>query len=269
MGLAYVPPFHGQLTSGDPLGPESCVAYSFAYAIAAATNGAKNPTGQQVRAATGDATGGLELSQCAQVAKVVYSLLPSTGVFTRSVYEQRMATGGWAAVLLGGYTPIGASPYSGDPSFTGNHAVFELPGLVVMDPLADGRRPGIYKFVGAAYPLELVRQFASNLRTGNGSLAGDNHYEATFFRLPVAHAPAPKVRVVNGSFRTYTVHNTGKLHMVGTSIRDAPRNTTYACSLNEWPIQVASSNPIMMRQLTSGPYSGLWAIGHGALAYSQ
>ena len=264
---AYVPPFHGQLTSNDALGYESCVAYSFSYAIAAATNGAKTPTGAQVRTATGDVKGGLELQQCADVAKRKYGLLPSTGVFTRAVYEQRMATGQWCAVLLGGYRPIGASPYSGQPGGVFNHGVCDLPVTTVMDPLADGRH-GVYKFADKPYPQELVRQFASNLELSNHKLAGDNHFECTFFRLPTTTAN-PKVRVVTGTFRTYTVRNTGKLHSVGTSIRTAPKNTVYTCSPVEWPVQVGTANPIMMRQLTSGPFAGLWVISHGALRYSQ
>lgn len=266
--MNYVPPFQGQLSSGDPNGSKSCVAYSFAMAINAATAGAKHPTGAAVRAGTGDENGGLELSQCVSVAQRGYGLLPTTGVFTRAVYEQRMATGTWAAVLIGGYRPIGASPYSGEPGGTFNHAVFELPGLVVMDPLADGRRAGIYRFHGEAYPLELVRQFAANLRLSSGGLAGDNHFECTFFRLPVGNQPNPKLRAIVPQVRTYTVHDTGKLRVVGTSLHSVKPNETWSCSLVEWPVLNAGVT-LLLRQLTSGPFAGLWAIGHGALRYSQ
>lgn len=267
--MTYVPPFHGQLTSADPLGPDSCVAYSGSYAIAAATLGAKTPTGRAVRDATGDTSGGLELGQVAAVIKgPAFGILATIGTFSQAVFESRIASGLWGAVLIGGYAPVERSAVSGCPGFTGNHAIW-CEAAFDEDPLADGRRAGIYQFAGKPWPAGLRRAFAGALRLSNGKVAGPDHFEAILVPLPAASKPKPKVRVVTGFFRTYTVHNTGKLHAVGTSPRTAPKNTTYTCSPAEWPIQVASSNPIMMRQLTSGPFAGLWAIGHGQLAYSQ
>lgn len=269
MTISAPPPFQRQLNPDDPLGSESCVAYAFAMAIAAATGGAKHPTGEQVRDLTGDMNGGLELAQCAVVAQRDYGLPVSTGVFSREVYEARMATGRFVSVLIGGYRPIGATRFSGQPGGVFNHAVTELPRLVVMDPLADGRRPGVYKFHGEAYPQELVRQFAANLRLSDGSVAGDNHFEASLFALPLPVPIHPHVRLVTGAFRTYTVHTNGGLHAVGSSVFHGPPNSTIPCSEREYPVRVASSVPIPMRQLGDGQHKGLWVIAHGALAFSN
>lgn len=244
------------------------MAYSFAYLVDAATHGAKRPTGEQIRNATGDTNGGLELSQCALVVRRDFGLRVSTGVFTRAVFEQRMASGIWGAVLIGGYQPIGASPYTGQPGGMFNHAIGVLPVTEVIDPLADGRRPGVYKFHGEQYPQELVRQFASNLRLSDGSLARENHFEATFFPLPRAVPIRPHVRLVTGTFRTYTVHTNGGLHAIGSSTHHEPRNSTIPCSEREYPVLVAQT-AIPMRQLAEGPHSGLWVIAHGALAFSN
>ena len=272
----YLPPFHGQINSADPLGAYSCVSYAFSYAIDGATNGRLHPSGDDVRDLTGDErAGGLELSQCAAVARKAYGLLPVTGVFTREVYEARMASGKYISVLIGGYRPIGATRFAGQPGGVFNHAVAEFPGLVVMDPLADGRH-GVYDFHGEAYPLELVRQFAANLRLSNGSVAGDNHFEATMFTIehPVAPSPPnPHVRVLWGTFNTYTVHRNpgGGLRAVGSSLRRLPMNTLIPVSMREYQIYVgplASSKQVLMRQVASGPFAGLWVIAHGNLPFS-
>jgi hypothetical protein len=267
--MTYMPPFHGQLTSGDPLGSKSCVAYSFAMLIDAASFGADHPSGRQVREATGDTSGGLELAQCAAVAKGDYELQVTNGVFGRDVFENRLGSEAWGAVLIGGYSPIAHSAYSGEPGFTGNHAIAIIPPRIVMDPLADGRRAGIYKFDGAEYPIELIRSFAAALRLSNGQLAGPDHFEATLFPLPTPIPVTPHVRVADpqGRFNTYTVHNTGKLHVVGTSSRKLAHNTEMACSMREWPV-LNGSRTILMRQLTSGPFAGLWVVAHGALPFS-
>lgn len=273
----YIPPGEFQLQAKPP-DPNGCVAFSFAYAINAATRGAAHPTGWGIHNATHDHVGGLELSQCAAVAIRDYELHCTTGVFTREIFEERMMSGLWIAVLIGGYRPIGASPYTGQPGGTFNHGITLIPREKVMDSLTDGRRPGIYKFHGEEYPTELVRQFASNLRLSSGGLAGGNHFEATLIPAPSLVGPIrPRVRVADphGRFETYTVHNTGpggvggRLRMKGHSPRVLPHDTMIPCGLREYPVYVTDTAQVAMRQLMGGPYAGLWVVSHGVLPFSS
>ena len=267
--MTYVPPFQGQLpvTSHDPLGASSCVAYAGAMAIAAATNGAAHPTGRQVREATGDTKGGLELAQVAAVMKRDYELPVSVGVFTRAIYEDRIASGRWGAVLIGGYGPVESSAFDACPGFTGNHAVFEEQSFDE-DPLADGRRPGIYRFDGHAWPIALRREFAAYLRLSNGATAGPDHFEAILVPLPAVKPANPHVRVVNGKFTTYTVHAGPPLHAVGSSSRTLPVNSILPCSMREYPVVLPNTSTLPMRQVASGEFAGLWIWAHGPLAFS-
>jgi hypothetical protein len=259
--------FHGQLTSDDPHGSSSCVAYAASYAVCQATNGAIHPTGEQLRAATGDESGGLELGQIATVLRRDYDLLPSVGTFTAPVYEGRIASGLWVSVVIGGYGPVERSSFDGCPGVFGNHAE-KWAKSDTEDPLADGRRAGIYDYQpGHPYPLVLQRAFAAALRLGDGSLAGPSHgYEAIL--LPIA-ALTPHVRVASpkGTFETYTVRKVNGVLVWtgGHSTRTLPQNSEMACSMREYKVSGLS---IVLRQLTSGPFAGTWIWAHGSLPFS-
>lgn len=192
------PAGEGQLTSGDPLGGQSCVAYSFAYAVADATDGKHHPTGRQIREWTGDRYGGLELGQGERAVELHYPDVEFvTTVLTRAqFYAKRKA--GFVMVLIGGYKPIARSQYSGQDYFWGNHAI-EVNPRDVKDPLADGRHPGTYKYHGADYPEWLIDLFAAALRLANGRPAGANHFEVSYTKAKgVAVLPDYKVRIDAG-----------------------------------------------------------------------
>lgn len=175
------PANEGQLTSGDPLGSQSCVAYSASYAVSHATGGVVHPTGQTIRGWTGDIYGGLELGQVDRAITVHTSVEPMTGVWTSGEFYGYVAAG-WQALLIGGYAPIEASRFSGQPGFYRNHAIWVPPGLKAGDPLADGRRSGIYHYHGEAYPKSLISAFAAALRDSTGHNVGPNHFEASLIR---------------------------------------------------------------------------------------
>lgn len=194
----------GQLSSNDSEGGNSCVAYSASYALSDATNGRVHPTGNTIRDWTGDHLGGLELAQ------VDYAIARNTGidfttnVFTAGEFYGRLASG-YGAILLGGYKPIAQSRYSGQPTFWGNHAIYVPPGLAVMDPLADGRRSGIYRYHGERYPSSLINAFAAALRLGNGSPAGGNHFEASIVHLEASTAKPFNLAATQGNVGVYEV----------------------------------------------------------------
>jgi hypothetical protein len=161
----YVPEFQEQL-DGSPLGSLSCTCYAGAMAGEYDTCGHQTPTGRYVRVLTGDSSGGTTLNQVDQALRKGYGIDLDTRVGSASVdwaYFRAQIIRGKAAILQGGYGPINDSRFQGSETFRGNHAITVLPGWVVMDPLADGRRAGIYKFHGEAYPETLLRNFASQL----------------------------------------------------------------------------------------------------------
>lgn len=218
------PAGEGQLSSGDPLGSASCVAYSFSYMVADATFGLWHPSGRLIRDWTNDTLGGLELGQCERVIEIHRpSLRIVTTVLTKAQYLAKRKAG-YGMVLLGGYNPIGDSAYAGQPGFTGNHAVYVSP-TDVQDPLADGRRPGIYKYHGVDYPQSLIDKFAAQLRIptdthGSFRLAGSNHFEVSYLFVGEA-APAEvwQVRIEPGNVGRYPV-NLGL-----RTVTDLPRDT--------------------------------------------
>lgn len=178
------PADEGQLSSGDPLGSQSCVAYGYSYMVADATNGVWHPTGRTIRGWTNDVLGGLELGQCERAIELRNrGLRIVTTVLTKAEYLAKRKAG-YGMVLLGGYNVIGDSRFSGQPGFTGNHAIYVSP-QDVQDPLADGRRPGIYKYHGEDYPQAIIDRFAHDLKIpvdnhGTFRLAGSNHFEVSY-----------------------------------------------------------------------------------------
>lgn len=208
----WTPINQGQITSGDIEGAISCVAYSFAYAVSDATNGRIHPTGNTIRDWTGDHLGGLELDQCDYAVFRNTGINFQTGVYTAGQFYGMLASG-YGAVLLGGYKPIGATRFDGSPGFIGNHAVYVPPGLKVMDPLADGRRAGVYLYHGEAYPTSLINAYAAALRLGNGSVAGPQHFEASFVHLEPSGIPAKQYQlsITAGHWWQYEVVNSARL----------------------------------------------------------
>jgi hypothetical protein len=130
------------------------------------TLGAKVPTGNGVRIETGDHVDGTTLNQVDGALNRGWHIDLDTRISSAAVtwdYFVAQIVRGKAAVLQGGYDPIRRSRFAGSTVFRGNHAIAVMPGFVGMDPLADGRRAGIYKYHREAYPQSLLKSFASQL----------------------------------------------------------------------------------------------------------
>lgn len=255
----------GQLKRGpdgkylDPLGPASCVSYSFGYASSDASNGAVHPTGQTIREWTGDAKGGLELDQCDLAMHDHTDLEFETVVMSRSAFIDRIGTGKEGAVVLIGYGPISDSKFSGQYGFNGNHGMYLPPSFKAMDPLADGRRPGIYEYHGEEYPQSLVWDAIAALRLSNGRPAGPNHVEASFIALE-AEVPVPVVHTASvsaGKVTFYRLEN-GVARPVATRRTGGFSGTCTPPHLYRWtssPGGPIHSSRLRLVSMTSGAYS--------------
>lgn len=226
--MTLSPAFQAQnpAISGYRYGWSSCTAFSAAMTGSYDAQVRELVTGGQVREETGDHVGGLSLAQ-------VDDSLEHWSVFLDVRYRLPWAdfatrvTAGRMAILQGGYGPIADSPFDAGGGFRGNHAIAVYPGFVVMDPLADGRRDGIYKYHGEAYPADLLRRFAGALNLG-GSLLGNGLTYAAFSHDRLAPVPAEKwvatVRPAGTQFMRYFVAKT----QYGLQIRGREKRTTKA-----------------------------------------
>lgn len=154
--------------SGDRYGWYGCAAYVGAYGASYATCGLTHPTGAQVRAATNEPipdplSPGLTTVQVRD-ALAKYGVPVTT--FSRMAWSgvEALIDGGAFVMLAVQYSVIRPTRFTGDPNFYGGHAIGVPPGWDVMDPLCDGRRAGIYKYHGEAYPRDLVKQAAGAFR---------------------------------------------------------------------------------------------------------
>lgn len=149
--------------NGYYLGWSSCTCYAGAMAASYDRQVKKIVEGEDVRRRTGDVSGGTTL---AQVDAAVRSL---TGVDLDVFYKapwadvQRKIAEGRYAVLQGLYAPIADSRFDAGNGFRGNHAIGVPPDVHSQDPMADGRHPGVYKYVNEPYPWALLKSFAGKL----------------------------------------------------------------------------------------------------------
>jgi len=169
----------------DPRGPLNCQTHTASRLVMranegkrpAATTGVWPPTGAAIRAYTGDNSGGVNHSQVSVVARTKYDTILSVRYglpfddFIDLVEETR------GAGLSIWYKRIRDSPFRGSTTFYQNHEIF-IGGVDrergvftdVVDPLADGRYPGLFKGPGN-YPIALLRMAAGDLNVA--SQAGD------------------------------------------------------------------------------------------------
>lgn len=205
----FLPGFDPGQLDGTPFAGSNCNCWSAARVAEYDSCGHVAPSSSQVRTWTGDTSGGTNLAQVDQ------ALLSHVGVNLDVEYRLPWSTfvsriqAGQAAILQGWYAPIRATRFRGSETFGGNHSIVVPPGFGVMDPLADGRRPGIYDYHREPYPLALLRDFAGKLNlSGSGySALGAGLVYAAFSR---DNAPNYRVRFSPGAAFIYTLRD-GKL----------------------------------------------------------
>lgn len=182
----YLPRFQKQLNAGDPYGGYNCTAYAAAMAGDFDTCGSVKLTGEQVRQLSDEPvpdpkSPGLNLRQ-------VDAALNRYGVDLETRYRLpwadvvRKIDKGEGAILQLYYAPIADSRFDAGNGFRGNHAFFVPPGWGAMDPLADGRRAGVYTYSGEPYPKALLREAAGKLIVSGTTRLGDGYAYAAFTR---------------------------------------------------------------------------------------
>ena len=161
-----------QLQQGDRHGGDNCTAYAAAAAADYDTCGQTLITGAQIRAASTEPTPdrespGLNLMEVRDAVLKLTDGRVNLTKFTSSMaldweeYEERRKAGHGFVTQID-YTPFTETRFVADPNFKRGHAIFESPDATY-DPLADGRRRGIFKFDGTLYPRDLIRRAAGEM----------------------------------------------------------------------------------------------------------
>lgn len=256
--------------SGCRLGWASCTCFAGAMAAAFDRQVAMIMTGCAVRNRTGDTSGGTTLSQ-------VDSALNSGWKSDLSLHYglpwadfAKMIDSGMAGVLQGWYAYIAdmhGGKFDAGNGFRGNHAVLVLPGWIVMDPLADGRYPGVYKYHGEAYPQDMLRRFAGavNLSSVGYRPLGEGLVYAGMTRDRVHDY---KLHLGTGSFWVYVLGTDGKA--AGRKTHPGfSANTSTSCTPPKWVpgnstsppppgYQDAGTKGHSMVLVTAGSLKGQW-----------
>jgi hypothetical protein len=254
-----LPTFQAQnpAISHYPLGWASCTAFAGAMAASYDKQVAEACTGGQVRTWTGDTIGGTNLAQIDDALRTHVGVDLDTRYRLPWASFAKAINDGRAAILQGGYSPIAASRFDAGGGFTGNHAITVFPGWIVMDPLADGRRAGIYKYHGEAYPQALLESFAGklNLVAGRVSPLGQGYVYAAFTRDNVH---TYHMSFLGGSFFVFTVNSAGTVTGRRSMKFGAP--TGAPCDpprLHPWPGHSSVSAVRISKGLLTGQYVGI------------
>jgi hypothetical protein len=264
----WTPLNDGQITQAgppdipfDPEGPSSCVAYGYAYAISDATNGLIHPTGNQVRDWTGDHSGGLELDLCDAAVSNHLGLQFRTGVFKRGEFYSLLAKG-YGAVMLIGYSAIAPTKFDGSPGFTGNHGWYVPPTRKIMDPLADGRRAGVYRYRGEPYPSPIIDAAAAALTVGlppHQRRAGPDHFEASFIKLEDPRPPIKfGVTVDPGKIAYYPANLTARTVANAGAVEAVTKGFDTTCTTPLRFRWVGHGAYLTLVRLTRNPHVGMW-----------
>jgi hypothetical protein len=265
----YVPHFQPQnpALSGDRWGWFDCTAFSAGMAGDYHTCGATRLTGGRVRAESNEATPnpaspGLDLAQIDAVLNRHGIDLDVQYAYPWAAFASRINQG-QGAILQILYAPLNGTHYDADPQFHGNHAIFVPPGWAAMDPLADGRRSGIYKYGGEAYPQSLLRTAAGRLVTqvknGVPQHLGDGLVYAAFTRDNTSNTrwyanirPAPGGR---RSFWRYWIDSTGRVTHRTPWATGGFQNPCSAPSYKPWG---AGKAHLVQITAPASSYNGWW-----------
>jgi hypothetical protein len=215
----------------------NCTCAAAAMALDRATIGQKRTTAAQIRAYTGDTSGGTNLAQVTNVLRARYGvdMLVRYGApiatFDEHLYDGR------GAILQGASSATRGTRFQASETFGGNHAWYVSEGrgwrltngvhvptdYLVFDPLADGRRAGIAESP-FWLPREYLLTFARRLVVSGSTQLGFGKVYAAFTRdtEPHFHAAHGATRTSPFPDRTRGTAPTGKR----VNVRSGP-STTY------------------------------------------
>lgn len=194
--------------SGYQYGWTSCTSFAFAMGSAYDRGVARLMSGGALRERTGDHTGGTTLAQNDYASHHWgIDLDVRTPVPWEIVQEKRRI--GRGVVLQGhGEVFIGTKFFA---NASVNHCGFLTPDLAFMDPAADGRYDGIYKFHAEPYPEDLLKRFAGRLilTVPSGPRLGYGWAYAAFTRdKAVGHEAVVRPRA-GSTIREFTTYEVG------------------------------------------------------------
>lgn len=246
----YAPKFQPQnpALSHYVYGWSSCTAFSGGMAGDYHTCGGTVLTGARVRQDTNEPvpdpkSPGLNLSQVDAALNRHGIDLDTRYKYPWDVFAARIDSGE-GAILQVSYAPIADSKFDAGNGFRGGHAIFVPPTWAAMDPLADGRAAGVYKYRGEAYPQSLLRKAAGQLVVGSDTngrpvTAGDGFVYAAFTRdntVPtkwvVSIHPTPPAR--KKAFWRYFLDAAGHVRPHRPSDLHATGGFTADCSRPVW-----------------------------------
>ena len=226
--------------SGYYLGWSSCTCFAGAMAAAFDRQVKFVMSGGSVRQRTGDTQGGTTLAQVDSALNSGWHIDLSLHYGLSWASFAKLINSGMAGVLQGWYAPIADSRFDAGNGFRGNHAVLVLPGWVVMDPLADGRYPGVYRYHGEAYPQSLLRSFAGKL---NLSTTGYRPLGEGLVYAGMTHDRVHdyKIQFTGGAFWVYVLGADGK--HAGRKAHRFSGPTSASCTPPRWVAGGSISKP--------------------------
>jgi len=259
--VSHLPRFQAQnpAISGYRYGWVSCTAFATAMVIDATTGGVKTPTGGKVRSLTDEPvpdrkSPGLSL---AQVDEAANDLGVDLATFYRMDWNKFVSIRATHRpyVIAVVYAPIADSRFDAGHGFRGNHALAGVD-QVILDPLADGRYAGVYKYHAEDYPDALIRKAAEAYPSG----------------LQVAFAPAAEhpnldwqaIATAGQAFTRYLVkpNDSGKLQIYGRKPWRSKSGFHLDCTKPTLVYENAAPGTIPSRRslvrIAEGSYSGWW-----------
>jgi hypothetical protein len=258
----YNPPFGAGQLDGSTFAGSNCNCWSAARANTDDTCGKEVHSASNVRVWAGDTVGGTNLSQ----VDAALNAHTSTRLDVRYRYPfasfLAKVRAGQGAILQGGYAPIADSRFDAGGGFRGNHSVYVPADLKVMDPLADGRRAGIYKFHGEVYPTDLLERFAGHLnleaRAGQPAiLLGNGLVYAAFTRDNDANYRVT-IRPRRGETRRAFVHYFVTNGRISGHETRRTGGFTAACTAPANLLTSSGTVRVSVVRITSGSYAGFW-----------
>jgi hypothetical protein len=254
----YTPQFQKQL-DGSLYSGLNCTCASAAMANDDDTCGKEVHTPAAIRQWTGDKSGGTTLSE----VDAALNANTSTRLDVRYRYPwsefKRRVNGGAAAILQGWYVPIRDTRFGGSETFGGNHAIHVPPFLKAMDPLADGRRAGIYRYHGEEYPEGMLETFAGRLNLGGSSYVplGMGLVYAAFTRDNDATYKATVRPLPGATTRDYVRYFVSNGRITGHE-RRRTRGFQAPCTAPANILTASGAARVSLVRITEGGYSGFW-----------